>query len=398
MEKIQLQHATMGTDDKRIIGSIARWNAVIEKIKELERKAAAPLADLADVDVEACLETCRKLKEEIKVLQDSCIPHYDAIAQCVAEMEKNRTDVPKLIEERISLYAQIKDVVARLHNDQFEYDQAHFKAQHAQNEKRRAEALAKSQSIKARLEEMRKTQEARIEKAMNTLPHEREVAVATRLLSSLRSVALPGTCGTSETSAAPAAPKPKAQPTMTSAPAVELEEAVVTATTVVVSRKSQPIPKVGKKQNKKKAEKAAEPKTQEPKKKTKEDTVRIPPVAANYCEELSVSIPTTYGELEETYNLVKEKLEAFEKVRAMVREQRQKELQEAEQKAKEEAAKKDEERAKAKAESEKKAEEPAAEPSAAEEPAPAEPAAAEPAAAEPAAAEPTAEEPAPESQ
>jgi len=367
IERIQMAHATGENsvqEEKRVIGSIARWNSVKDKIKELEAKAAAPLAELAEVDVMSLLETCRKLKGEIQELQKSYLPHYAAIEEAVKKTEENRADVPNLLENRAAIVAQIKEAVARLHDAEFELDTARFKAQHARNEKRRAEAQQKSEAIKARNAEFDKKREDRIAKAMNTLPHEREVAVANQLLSLLRSVALPGTCGIPE-SAAPAAPKAKAGPTMKSAPSLELEESAPNATQMVVSRKTQPVPKVGKKQNKKKAAAAAaaeETKKQEPKKKTKEDLVRVSPVAAGFCDELSLKVPTTYGEVEETYNAAKEKLEGFEKVRNMIKEKREKDLQEAEKKAIEDAAKKEEEKAKAKAEAaEKAAEEPAAE-------------------------------------
>jgi len=357
IEKIQYNHAISPNtvqEEKRVIGAVARWTATIEKIKELERKAAAPLAELADVDVMALLETCRKLKGEIQELQKSCIPHYAAIEDAIKKMEENGAEVPKLLEDRAAVFAQVKEVVARLHDAEFELDTARFKAQHARNEKRRAEAQQQSETIKTRIAEANKKREDRIEKAMNTLPHEREVAVATQLLAQLRSVALPGTCGIPE-SAASSAPKAKTQPTMKSAPSLELEESAPNATQMVVSRKTQPVPKVGKKQNKKKAAAPEEPKKQEPKKKTKEDPVRVSPVAAGYCDELSLKVPTTYGEVEETYNAAKEKLEGFEKVRNMIKEQREKALQEAEKKAEEEAAKKEEEKAKAKAEAAEKA-------------------------------------------
>jgi len=366
IERIQLQHATHSggiQEERKLISAIARWNSVIEQIKALEEKAAAPLADIAEVDVMTCLETCRKLKAEIQELYDACIPHYNAIAEGCKKMEEVRADIPKLIQEREAIFAQLKEGVARMHEVQYELDVAHFKAQQAYNEKRHAEAVQESTAIKARIEEAQKKREDRIAKAMNTLPHEREVAVATQLLSLLRSVALPGTCDVPETARAPGAAKPKAQPTLSSAPAVEIEESSFGKTVMVVSRKSQPVPKVSKKHNKKKAAPPAEPAAEPaaPKKKTKEDKVRIPPLAANQCEELSLSIPTTYGELEETYRLAKEKLEGYEKIRAMIRETREKELHDAEKKAEEEAAKKEEERAKAKDE---KAAEPAPEPAA----------------------------------
>jgi len=399
INRLNSSYATRSTasvaEERKQIGAIARWNSVIEKIKELEAKAAAPLAELAEVDVPSCLETCRKLKEEIRALNESCIPHYNAIAEASKKIIENRADVPKLVQERVSIYAEIKEVVDHMHEIQVEVDKAYYKSIAAHNEKVRADLLQESANIKARNEELKKNREEIIRKAMNTLPHEREVIVARQILNSLRSVALPGTCGIPESSAAP---KQKAQPSLTSAPAMELEEAAPAATTMVVSRKSQPVAKVGKKQNKKKkaAAPAAAPAPEGPKKRSKEDHVRIPPIAANLCQELAVNIPDTYAEVEETYNMVKEKLEAFEKIRAMVREQHEKELEEAEKKAEEQAAKKAAERAKAKAEAEADAEKPAeeakdeaavasaAEP-AAEESAPAEPAAA--ADAEPAPAE-----------
>jgi len=391
IERLEHVHATTSNsvaEERKLIGAVARWTSVIDQIKALQEKAAAPLAELAEVDVMACLETCRKLKDEIRDLQASTLPHYDAIADACKKIEENRAEVPKLIQSRTAIFAQMKEIVARLHEAQFEFDNARFKAQHARNEKRRADALQESAAIKARLEEAKKNREARIEKAMNTLPHEREVAVANQLLGLLRSVALPGTCGISESAGTA---KPKAQPTLSSAPAVELEEASFGATTMVVSRKNQPIAKVGKKQNKKKKAAAAEPKSQEPKKKSKEDPVRVAPMTANLCEELSLKVPENYGEVEETYNAVKEKLEGFEKIRAMIREQREKDLQEAEKKAEEEAAKKEEEKAKAKAEAAEKAAKEAEEPAAEEKPATEEPASETP-------AEPAATEPATESQ
>lgn len=379
LERMRDNFAANGRDERKLIAATGRWNAVIEKIKELEAKAAAPLAELAEVDVMTCLEACRRLKTEIQKLQDSCLPHYAAIEEAVQKSEEIRADVPKLIKERDNILARIKEVVSQLHDAQYEYDVARFKAQKVHNEKRRAEALKESQEIKARLEEIRKNREARIQKAMNALPYDREVAVATEVLASLRSVALPGTCDIPESAAS--APKAKAQPAVTSAPAVEIEEASFGKTEMIVSRKTQPVPKVGKKQNKKKkaaAAAAAEDAPKEPKKKTKEDAVRVPPFAANRLEELSLNVPETYGELEETYKAVKERLENYERIRATVREQHEKELREAQEKAEEEAAAKAKE--KADAEAAKPAE-----------------TAEEPAAEEPAAA-PAAEEPAAESQ
>jgi len=364
MERIRLQHSTSisGTaDDKRMIGFETHWNNVIERIKELERNAAAPLADLAEVDVMGCLETCRKLKVELDKLQASCIPHYNAIAEAFEKLEENRAGVPKLLQERNTLFAEVKELVAKLAEANFEMDKARYKAQKARNQKRREDALKESAEIKARNEEFKKRREARIEKAMNTLPHEREVVAAKELLSYLRTVALPGTCGTSE-SAAPK-PKVKAQPTMTSAPAVELEEASFGATEIVVSRKSQPAGKVAKKQNKKKkpAGTTEAPKA-EPKKKTPEDPVTILPMYTNRFEILSLQVPETYGEVEARYNEIKEKLEGYEKVRAEIKEQREKSLQEAEKKALEEAEKKKEEQLKEKEEEAKPAEESAEKP------------------------------------
>jgi len=357
IERIQYEHATNSSSrDQKVIGQVAKWNAVIEKIKELETKASAPLAELAEVDVLGCLETCRKLKGEIKELEDSFAPHYAAIAEAQKKIEDLYAEVPKLVKSRDDVCAEMKDAVGRLNVALADKDKATYKAIRAHNDKRRAEALQQSATIKARREEQRKSREARIEKAMNTLPHEREVAIAQQLLTYFRSIALPGTCGVSESARQPAEPKQKTKPTMTSAPSVELEEAVASATKMVVSRKSQPAPKVAKKQNKKKkaaAPAAAAPVETAPKKKTAEDSVRIFPVAAHQCEELSLNVPETYGEVEATYNTVKEKLEGYEKVRAMIKEQREKELKEAEQKAEEDAAKKEAEKAKAKAEAEK---------------------------------------------
>jgi len=390
--KLEHVHATSPNtvaEERKLIGVIARWNSVIEQIKELQAKAAAPLADLADVDVMACLETCRKLKGEIAELRKSCIPHFDAIAAACKKMEENRADVPKLIETRVSIMAQIKEVSAQLSDAQFELDKARVKSRKAYNEKRHAELAQESAAIKARLEEIRKNRQARIDKAMNTLPHEREVEIANKVLTYLRSIALPGTCGISESSA----PKPKAEKPAAAAPAAEVQEASFGATTMVISRKSQPIPKVGKKQNKKKKAPAADAPKEEPKKKTKEDAVRITPLAASQIEELSLTVPENYGQVEETYNAVKEKLEGFEKVRAMVKEQHEKDLKEAEKKAEEEAARKEEERAKAKAE--KAAEETAAA-AAEEKPAEEKPAEEKPAEEKPAEEKPEEEKPAEE--
>jgi len=392
IERLTSSYATKSSgsvaEERKQIAAVARWNNIIEQIKELEKKAAAPLAELAEVDVMTCLETCRKLKEEIREISESCVPLYNAIAEASKKMADNSADAPKLVQERVSIFAQIKETVDHLHELQFEADKAHYKSLVAYNEKRRANLLQESAEIKARIEEAKKNREEIIKKAMNSLPHEREVAVAREVLASLRSVALPGTCGIPESAGAP---KPKAQPTLASAPAMELEEAAPAATTMVISRKSQPVAKVAKKNKKKKA--PAADASEGPKKRSKEDHVRIPPIAANGCQELAVNIPDTYGEVEETYNLVKEKLEGFEKIRAMVREQREKELQEAEKKAEERAAEKAAERAKAKAEAE--GEKPAEEKDEAAAASAAEPAAAEesaPAAEEAAAAAPAAEE------
>jgi len=387
IEKVQQRHrisSFTAYEERKMMGAEARWKSVIEKIKELEQSAAAPLADLAEVDVLGCLETCRKLKEEINQLQDSCIPHYKEIADSIQKLEENRTGVPKLIQDRDALLAQVKGSVAKLQEANFEFDMARYKAVQARNQKRREEIAKESAAIKARIEEIKKNREARIEKAMNTLPHEREVAAAKDLLSYLRTIALPGTCDTSESAAPKAKPQAKPQPTLTSAPSVELEEASFGATEMIVSRKSQPVPKVAKKQNKKKKAAPAEQKPAEPKKKSPEDPVQVSPAHLNNFEILSLTVPETYGDVEARYNEIKERLEGYEKVRAAIREEREKSLQEAEKKALEEAEKKEE----AKQEEEKPKEE---EPKAEEE----KPKEEEPKAEEPAAAT---EEPAAESQ
>jgi len=384
IEKVQFQQNTSSftkDDERRMMGSEARWRNVIQRIKDLEASAAAPLADLAEVDVVGLLETCRKLKAEIAQLEASCVPHYNAIAEAFKKLEETRAGVPKLLQERNALFTQVKEIVTKLQEANFEMDKARFKAQQTRNQKRREDAIKESAEIKARIEEAKKKREARIEKAMNTLPHEREVAAAKELLGYLRSIALPGTCGVSESAAPKPKPKAQPQPTLTSAPAVELDQASFGATEMVISRKSQPVAKVGKKQNKKKKAAAAEAPKAEPKKKTLEDPVRVAPNQTNRFEILSLPVPETYGEVEARYNEIKEKLEGYEKVRAAIKEQREKSLQEAEKKALEEAQKKEEE----KKEEEKKEEE-----AKTEEPAPAEETpAAEPAAE--AAAEPAAE-------
>jgi len=367
MERARLQHSTQSgtiSQEKKLISQESRWNFIIEKIKELEQKAAAPLADLAEVDVMGLLETCRKLKAEINELHNSCAPHYNAIAEALKQIEENRAEVPQLIKERNEIFAKAKEVVAKLNEASFEMDKARYKAQQIRNQKKREELAKESAEIKARNEEYQKKREARIQKAMNTLPHEREVESCNALLNYLRSIALPGTCGTSE-NAAPKQPKTKnpQQPTLVSAPAVQLEEASFGKTEMIVSVKSQPVPKVAKKQNKSKNKKkkaAAEP--AEPKKKTLDDVVSVSAVAVNHFEVLSLAVPETYGEVEARYNEVKEKLDAYEKIRAAVKEQHEKSLKEAEQKAIEEAQKKEEEAKAAK-------EAAAAEPAAAEEPA-----------------------------
>jgi len=377
IEKIQERHRTSSfsaSEERKMMGSEARWKAAIEKIKLLEQAAAAPLADLAEVDVLGLLATCRKLKEEIAALNESCVPHYKEIANANQKLEEIRADVPKLIQERIALFGQAKDLVAKYQDATFELDKARFKAREARNKKYLEDLATKSAEIKARLAEEKKKREARIEKAMNTLPHEREVAAANELLPYLRSIALPGTCGTSETAAPKAKSQPQQKPTLTSAPSVELEEASFGATEMIVSRKAQPVPKIAKKQNKKKkaAPAESEPKKTEPKKKTLEDPVKVAPAQFRKFEVLSLSVPETYGEVEACYNEIKEKLEGFEKVRSAIKEEREKSLQEAEKKALEEAAAK-KEQAK---EEESKAEEPKEEPPKTEEAAaPAEPAA-----------------------
>jgi len=360
LERLRLAHSTSSSTgmaaERKMMSSEAHWKDVIAQIKKLEESAAAPLADLAEVDVMGLLETCRKLKGEIAELQASTLPHYNAIAEALEKAEENRAGVPKLLQERNTLFAQVKELVTKYQEANFELDQAHFKAQQARNQKRREDAIKESAAIKARIEEAKKRREARIEKAMNTLPHEREVAAANDLLAYLRTIALPGTCGVSET----AAPKPKvkAEPTMTSAPSVELEEASFGATEICVSRKSQPVAKVAKKQGKKKKAAPKEPVKTEPKKKTPEDSVEISPAYTNRFEILSLSVPETYAEVEARYNEIKEKLEGYEKVRSAIKEEREKSLKEAEQKALEEAQKKEEEK---KAAEEAKAAEPAAE-------------------------------------
>jgi len=385
IQKVEFQHSTSSftkSSERKMMGREAGLRAVIEKIKELERNAAAPLADLAEVDVMGCLETCRKLKAEIAELNASSVPHYKAIADAMQQIEQIRASIPKILEERNALFAQVKEIVMKLQEANFEMDKARFKAQQARNQKRREELANESAAIKARIEEAKKRREAMIEKALNTLPFEREVAAAKELIAYLRSIALPGTCGIPENTAPKTKSQP-AQPTLTSAPSVELEEASFGATEMVVSRKTVAVPKVAKKANKKKA--AQQPKKAEPKKKTAEDSVRVAPTQFHRFEILSLSAPETYGEVEARYNEIKEKLEGFEKVRAEAKEQREKSIQEAEKKAQEEAAKKAEEREAAKAEAEKPKEE--------------EPKAEEPAAAEAPAAEPVAtEEPAAESQ
>jgi len=387
IEFVQQRHRTSSftaAEERKMMGTEARWRSVIEQIKQLEENAAQPLADLAEVDVLGCLETCRKLSDEISKLRESSLPHYKEIADSLKKLEENRAGVPELIQERNTLINEAKELVAKLHDAAFESDKARYEAVQTRNAKRVEDAAKESAEIKARIEEFKKNREARIERAMNSLPHEREVEAAKVLLSYLRSIALPGTCGVTEAEA----PKPKAprekKPTLTSAPSVEVEEASFGATEILVSRKSQPVPKVGKKQNKKK--KAAEPKPAEPKKKTLEDHVRVSPSHLREFEVVSVSVPDTFGEVEACYNEVKEKLEAYEKVRTALREEREKALKEAEKKALEDAAKKEEqpkEEEQPKAEEEPKEEKPKEEE--------------EPKAEEAGAAVP-AEEPAPESQ
>jgi len=344
IERIENTHRTStftSEQERKMMGAEARWRSVIVQIKELERKAAEPLADLAEVDVLALLETCRKLKAEIAELEASCAPHYNEIAEAFKKLEENHAPVPKLIEERNALLAQAKDLVVKLHQAQLELNKVGFKAYRERQQKRMEDARKESETIKTRLEEAKKRREALIERSMNSLPHDREVVSANALLSYLRSIALPGTCGVTES----AAPKPKTsapqKPTLTSAPSVELEEASFGATEMVVSRKTQPVPKVAKKKQnkKKKAAAPAEPVT-EPKKKTLEDHVSVSPAQLNHFEVLSLSVPETYGEVESCYNEVKEKLEGYEKIRAKVKEEREKSLQEAEKKAAEEEAKK----------------------------------------------------------
>ena len=361
--EMRLSTAVMSmSDERRVKAEISTWNRRVGEIQQLQIELEGPQAEAAETDVKGNLETCRKLEAEIAELNESCKPFYEGITAAIAEMAANRADLPKLLEERDALVGELKGLVARLHKVRYDLDVAHYKAGHDRFEKRRAEALKESEEIKARFARAKEARAALLESAKNNLPHEHELETARRLLAYLRSVALPGTCGVTEESFAAAAAARAAKAEMerkrlVSAPSVEIAEDVRNmGTERVVSRKEQPVAAVGKKAKRaqakkaaaaaaaaaapKKAEKkAAEAKPKEEKPKQPGDKMKHAKSVMNDYEELSLAAPATYADADKSYHELEEKIAEYEKVRALVREEREKALMEPAKKEEEEAPK-----------------------------------------------------------
>lgn len=353
-------------EERRIKGEITDWNRAIREIRQLEAELEGPQAELVETDVKGTLEACRKLEAEIVELNGSCKPFYEAIAAAVAEMEANRADLPKLLDERAALIKELQGLVARLHKVRYDLDMAHYKAGRDRFEKRRAEALKESEEIKARFARAKEARAALLEKAKNNLPHEHELETAKRLLAYLRSVALPGTCGVTEESFAAAAAERAAKAEMerkrlVSAPSVEIAEEVRSeGTERVVSRKEQQPAPVGKRAKRAQAKKAAAAAAAAPKKAAKEaaaskpkeekpkqlgDKMKHAKSVVNDYEELSLAAPATYADADKSYHELEEKIAEYEKVRALVREEREKALMEPAKKDEEPVAEEKEEQA-----------------------------------------------------
>ena len=353
------------TEERRTKGEISTWNRQIAQILELQAEFEGPQPELGETDVLVNLNMCRSLEKEIVALNESCAPHFAAIAAAVAEMAANREGLPQLLAERAALLGEVKGLVERLHKVRFDLDYAHYKASNARFEKRRADALKESAEYKARFERQKEARAAMLEKAKNNLPHEHELETAKRLLAYLRSVALPGTCDVTEESYAAAAAARAAKAEMeskrlVSAPSVEIaEDARSEGTQRVVSRKEQAAAPVGKRAKRAQAKAAAaaaaaskkaaakeeaaapKPKKEEEKPKQPGDKMKHGKTIVNDFEALSLTAPATYADADKSYHELQEKIAEYEKVRALVREEREKAL--LDEPKKEEEEKKEEE-------------------------------------------------------